>query len=1786
MQNTNLTNQAVAEGGAYDIIRKRLEAQGKQLTEQINTLNTARLEEFGSSDMQVISRLRVRTENNCIARDIVPVGDYLMFAYNVFMGMKKETHISDVFSLYRLLNTGNEEDDQYEMEAVNLHDSFLNQANFTSDFNELYTYYKGAHLTQLVVKNNKLLAAFQIGDRLTDIRVFRWQISPQGEVNYIDNRGERDIALPQPYDFDWIETGRDNTVNGRHPHMNILDTIFVETIGGDLTIKIEDNTKSGLGIYSEPVEDETQSLDDANIQYAEVGELILLKILPYREENWRYLVFNKITHDVQRIDAIGQSCIQLPENHGIIFPDGIYLKNGESKRFNDDISGLRFKQAIRSPNGEDIVYIFYRVEDGESALYSYNLIEKSLQNPLFGHGYAILENGTMVIFNTEGEATRTHPMQIWQTPFTSEEFASQQDKGTGFYAKIGNSELVRGISDLYSITREINNQSISSAQYNQLIQNTRRLFDAYYWLDDDKLSDIHALLHEIAKTSELVLDEFEKVEAIQKQASEAIQQAQAEQTDIIASILPDSWYKVEDFVDALTRIRQQRGHLATIKEYRYINQDAIQILDTQLLETQDTLGKSTVKFLSSEKALKPYAEKLSTLEKQLETVKTRKALDEPIAGLDKMSADLDLLSELMASLKVDDATIRTAIIDAISEIYAKLNQTKARAKHKKKDLGSAESIAQFSAQFKLFSQSIANALNLSTTPNKTDEQLSRLLIQLEELESQFSEYDEFLGDIISKRDEIYETFEAHKQSLVDERQRKAQNLLDAANRILSSIQRRTEKFQNTEQLNTFYASDTLIMKTRGIAQSLRDLDDSVKADDIESRLKSGKDQAFRSLRDKTEIYEDGGNIIKLGAKHRFSVNTQTLDLTLLPRGDELNIHLTGTDFFEPVDVAELNELSDYWQQNLLSETDDFYRAEYLAGQILETADKGENKLSLELLNKQVQKPKQLLETVKTFAAPRYKEGYEKGIHDHDAAKLLDAILPLQQTAGLLKFDPLQRGLAVLFWSLSKEQEPQKSWIERAKSAAQMKQVFGQNDAQELLQNEIQAELRTFLKNHPIEAKHYGLEKSIRDGVAAYLVQELATGSPVFVSSLYARKLANELRRSLDVANIWDDFNTALDQLAHQPEKQWSLLESWLTAMLKSQDDQQTQNYIPETVALLIVEGINYQNNDTALEFSVDGLMGEHTLIQKQSLNLSLDRFLSRYQYHAQIIVPSYHHYHQLRSDVIERQREQLRLDEFKPRPLSSFVRNRLINEQYLPLIGDNLAKQMGTIGENKRSDLMGLLMMISPPGYGKTTLMEYVASRLGLVFMKINCPSLGHSVVSLDPAQAPDSASKQELEKLNMGLEMGNNVMLYLDDIQHTDPEFLQKFISLSDGTRRIEGVWKGKARTYDMRGKKFCIVMAGNPYTESGEAFKIPDMLANRADIYNLGDILGGAEEAFSLSYIENTLTSNAVLAPLATRDMSDVYKLFDMAKGKAINSTDLNHDYSSAERNEIIEVLKKLFRIQEVVLKVNQQYIASAAQSDEYRTEPSFKLQGSYRNMNKMAEKVSAIMNENELMQMIEDHYLGEAQLLTSGAEENLLKLAELRGNMTDAEQERWEKIKQDYQRNKLADDQEFEIGRQIAGKLQNISEALNQPETQALYASRLDQLADSLQAIKTALSQHDNKQLSIIAKQLNGIYKQLHHSSNTETAIQLESISTTLKALQKVLLNSKADDDIGSHLQQISEHLENGILPEKASQDVVTQLAKVVESVQFMGQELSEMSESSQKKLKWLTGFRRKT
>ena len=132
-----------------------------------------------------------------------------------------------------------------------------------------------------------------------------------------------------------------------------------------------------------------------------------------------------------------------------------------------------------------------------------------------------------------------------------------------------------------------------------------------------------------------------------------------------------------------------------------------------------------------------------------------------------------------------------------------------------------------------------------------------MMIQLEDMESRFSEFDMFLVKLAEKREEIYEVFETRKQQLVDERQRKASNITQAADRIISGINRRAQSMKEVDELNAYFAADPMVMKLREMSERLRELEEAVKADDLASQLKSMRDQAIRSLRDKQDLFEDG-----------------------------------------------------------------------------------------------------------------------------------------------------------------------------------------------------------------------------------------------------------------------------------------------------------------------------------------------------------------------------------------------------------------------------------------------------------------------------------------------------------------------------------------------------------------------------------------------------------------------------------------------------------------------------------------------------------------------------------------------------------------------------------------------------------------------------------------------------------------------------------------------------------------------------------------------------------------
>ncbi|HOV78383.1 MAG TPA: ATP-binding protein, partial [Sedimentisphaerales bacterium] len=517
--------------------------------------------------------------------------------------------------------------------------------------------------------------------------------------------------------------------------------------------------------------------------------------------------------------------------------------------------------------------------------------------------------------------------------------------------------------------------------------------------------------------------------------------------------------------------------------------------------------------------------------------------------------------------------------------------------------------------------------------------------------------------------------------------------------------------------------------------------------------------------------------------------------------------------------------------------------------------------------------------------------------------ILRFLLEIRATAGLLCYGTRARAVAILFWHAGPMPPEEKEILKaRITGMGYVHAMFGPSQAQCDYVAEIKGRLDGFIKASGI------LNPEMAQEAAEYLFRELA-GKDEFVVSQIACDLKDQMVQHLTKRGFSEGLQRSMQALMQDPIGSFRLLRDWARSYLADSGRGDRCEYAEEIAALLMpVLGVKWMRVPAGVERELMGLSGSHPRIEQGRYHLNYCHFMSRLWRHETHVVPRFVQFQKCKSAVVERYRKELHLDEFRPHVLTTFVRNTLIDRIYLPLIGDNLAKQIGAAGQEKRTDRQGMLLLISPPGYGKTTLLEYVANRLGLTFVKINGPAVGSRVVSLDPAEAPNAAAREELTKLNLALEMGDNVMIYVDDIQHTNPEFLQKFISLCDAQRRIEGVYKGRARTYDLRGKRACVVMAGNPYTESGKRFRIPDMLANRADTYNIGDIVGDNYDQFVLSYVENCLTSNPVLEKLTRRSHRDAYTILKIAETGQREGLDFEGNYTAEEIQEYVATMKKL--------------------------------------------------------------------------------------------------------------------------------------------------------------------------------------------------------------------------------------------------------------------------------------
>ncbi|MGG1920439.1 DNA repair ATPase [Chryseobacterium sp. NRRL B-14798] len=1588
--------------GTYEIIQNRLNEQKNDLIQRLQQLNENRKNIFGGVDFSLVANERISTDHSCIAKDVYSLGDHLIFGSNAHLGLQTEINISDVFSIYTINN------DRFEPQDHTL----INDEVFIDEFKNLYKYYRNTFFARFTFTENYLYMVFQLSESTTDIKAFKWLIKGN-QLTYIDSRSASETSYPQQHGFVWTKATRDMQRSGKHPHISLADKVFVESIGGDITIKVEDNTDTGKGIYSEDVIHKDQNLDDAEIHFCDLDNLVLFKIKPYQETE-RYFIYNHKEKTVSRADALKYSGLLLPENQGVLFSNGYALQTGGLKVISQDQNRLYYLKTITEPNGENFLYVFYDDKTNNYQLISYNIITQTIETPIRCSGFTFLHDGKLIYLRESIETTKHHLSQIWQTPF-SKELLPNIEKADSLLYKIGNKDIVRVMAESQELITLLNKKDSYSGLYDDIVKLSTFILDTYYFLGEDEVQKLDAPLKEIRAIAHSAINEYEKVVEQKKNTEEALEKIKQSCEKILDDTKRLHYSQLTEYIDALSQIRTLRGEVTGAREFKYADTALLDKLEKSLAGRYTELSNACVEFLLQEGALLPYEERAQQISEDI--IGLQKAIDAKTIeeNINTLSGQLELLVDIVNNLKIEDTSQSTQIIENISLIFARLNQERLGLSKRKREISGKELASDFQAQITLFDQSVINFLELSQTPEKCDEYLTKLSIQLEEMETKFIDFEEFIQQIGTKREEVYGHFQNKRVQLTEARNKRTQNLFDAAQRILKSVQTKAESFDSENEINGYFAADLMVEKVRDLSRQLAELEDSAKSEEVQTLLKTQQQEAVRKLKDKKEIYADGESIIALG-DYKFAVNQQKLDLTLVLRNAQYYYHLTGTSFYEPLNFTA-DEFKEVWNQEFVSENSKVKRFEYLAWNVF-------------FAHKEITSEAENEKAVQQFTAEHFGEGLVKGIHDKDAETIVLKLQQMHNELGLMRFTAEERSLAQLFWFFL-ENDKKEYYTKQFEAAAIIAESFTIKQGFEYLSRELSEEMKSFASAHCI------FKETDCINAATYLKQE---DKENFLISEKAAALYELFLKELKEKGKDLEFINQLQVMYEYPKACYYIAGSAVKAL----GSEANQDIMPEVAAFIITQKFDPKNiKHIAYEVAIKELK---SLEKETEYHLNYFEFVSRLSHFNTVTVPKYKQLQELKYNWVDEKKKALKLDTFKPQVLSSFVRNKLINDVYFPLIGANLAKQLGTAGSDKRTDRMGMLLLVSPPGYGKTTLMEYMAERMGLVFMKINGPSLGYDIVSTDPSEAKNAGARQELEKLNLALEMGDNVMLYLDDIQHCNPEFLQKFISLADGQRKIEGIYNGESKTYDLRSKRFCLVMAGNPYTESGEKFKIPDMLANRSDTYNLGEISGSKTDLFDLSLIENALMSNEYLTRLTNPGMENLYELYDcvLTDNPADN---LKGNFSSSEISDFRSVLKSTITVRNMVLKVNKEYIASAAMSDDYRNEPPFKLQGSYRNMNKLIAQIQPILKDNEVTQIVLNHYQNESQTLTTGAEANMLKLKELIGILSEEETERWNEIKKTFVKNKTL-------------------KGLGENDRMSQIVALLAQFGDGLEGIKEAL------------------------------------------------------------------------------------------------------------------------
>ncbi len=317
---------------------------------------------------------------------------------------------------------------------------------------------------------------------------------------------------------------RDQHRFGTHPHISVQDTVFVECVGGDLTIKIEDNTEQVLAstasLSTMPIRRSTMPRSIT----ACLGTWSFSRFVPTKRKS--SVTSSIASNDDRPCDWIPLVLLAFsyPTIMGSSFPTGFFLQTGAYKLFDHGLRNTIYQKTIAAPNGEDFLYQFFEPVSGSYLHLRYNLIRQEVDTPLICHGQSYFDDGRMITMRAQDHPQKHHALQIWQTPFVGPNYQAPVTKDSMLY-KIGTGTLF----ERWRNAKRRSNWSTKMSPtrtFMSISPNAQTIFSIAIFGSIGRNFSARHSDPKIRDTAEAAIDEYEKVVRVRSETSARFGEAQ------------------------------------------------------------------------------------------------------------------------------------------------------------------------------------------------------------------------------------------------------------------------------------------------------------------------------------------------------------------------------------------------------------------------------------------------------------------------------------------------------------------------------------------------------------------------------------------------------------------------------------------------------------------------------------------------------------------------------------------------------------------------------------------------------------------------------------------------------------------------------------------------------------------------------------------------------------------------------------------------------------------------------------------------------------------------------------------------------------------------------------------------------------------------------------------------------------------------------------------------------------------------------------------------------------